>query len=488
MQTFTSLLQESFNNYPDKIAIRYKGQIITYRELERKLKGIVAILEEMDIDKGDRVILYSDKKIPFLITHLGIMFCGGISVPLNFNYTAEEMKYFINDSKARFVFSSGEHKEKITSIKPECKCVEYIFDLSIIDALCKCERYPAYKMKEEDICFMLYSSGTTGQPKGVAYSQMGVASSLLSLQNSWKFTSDDVLLNVLPLFHTHGLSFATHLALISGSTIIIEDKFKIEETPDLINKATVFMGVPTIYYDLLNYPEFAEKAKQWINTRLFTCGSAPIRTEILNKIENIIGKNLINRYGMTESHVLTSIPLDGPFKQGTVGKAIQGIELKIIDESKKILEVGKTGEVMIKSKNLFSYYWNKETETENAFDSNGFFHTGDLGFLDEDGFLTLVGRKTDLIIVDGFNVYPAVVEKTINEFPEIRESAVVGLVDERRGEKVVAFVVTNKKIDIEKLIDFCAKKLIYYQRPKQIQIIEKLPRNAMGKVLKKELK
>ena len=488
MQTLISLIQESFDNYPDKTAINYQGRLITYRELERKVKGIVAILEEMDIDKGDRVIRYSDKKLPFLIAHLGVMFCGGISVPLNFNYTTEEMKYFIDDSKARFVFSSAEYKENINSIKPNCSSLEYVFDLSIIDALCKCEKYPSYTMKEEDICFMLYSSGTTGKPKGVAYSQMGAALSLLSLKKSWEFSSDDILLNVLPLFHTHGLSFATHLGLISGSTIIIDDKFKIDETLDLIKEATVFMAVPTIYYDLLNYPKLSEKAKEWKNTRLFTCGSAPIRSDILNEIENIISKNLVNRYGMTESHVITSIPLDGPFKRGTVGKAIDGIELKIIDETGKELEKGQTGEVIVKSKNLFSYYWNKETETNNAFGSDGFFHTGDLGFLDIDGFLTLVGRKTDLIIVDGFNVYPTVVEKVINEFPGIKESAVVGTEDKRSGEKVVAFVVTNNNINIEKLREFCSEKLIYYQRPKHFHIIKKLPKNAMGKVLKGELK
>jgi malonyl-CoA/methylmalonyl-CoA synthetase len=338
---------------------------------------------------------------------------------------------------------------------------------------------------------MLYSSGTTGQPKGVVHTHANTAAALLALQKCWAFSPDDVLLNVLPLFHIHGLSFASHLSFISGSTMVLADRFHPVKTMEMIKDATVFMGVPTFYYAFLDRPEFKEKAAQWQRTRLFTCGSAPIRSSVLADIESIIQEPLINRYGMTESHVITSLPLQGPFKKGSVGLPLQGIHMKIEKEQPSGSSDGPVvGEVKIKSENLFNRYWNRPEAVRAAFDREGFFRTGDLGYLDEQGYLFLVGRKHDLIITGGYNVYPPVVERVINRCPGVKESAVIGVPDVIRGERVTAVVVPDagKALDIEALKRYCRERLVHYQCPVLFEVVEGLPRNTMGKVLKRKLK
>ncbi len=489
MQSFIELLRYQFHENSKNPAVIYHDEVLTYEELERRAERVSSFLQEKGLKKGDIAILYTPEKLAFLILHLGIILSGGISLPLNFNFTADEMLYFLNDSGARFAFASNKQAGLIRGIKDNCPNLEEVFEPSLALETKDIKKTKAVEIAAEDYCFMLYSSGTTGRPKGVVHTHANTAASLLALRKWWRFSQDDVLLNVLPLFHIHGLSFAAHLSLISGSSMIIEERFHPLKTMKKIKDATVFMGVPTFYYAFLNRPEFKEEAKQWHRTRLFTCGSAPIRSDALDKIETTINKPLINRYGMTESHVITSLPLDGPFKRGSVGFAISGIEMKIEKDNKKSKTGDLTaGEVKIKSKNLFSHYWKKPQATESAFDQDGFFKTGDLGFFDEDGHLFLVGRKGDLIITGGFNVYPPIVERVINQFPQVKESAVIGIPDPMKGEKVIAVIVPEGILDMKELKKHCREMLVNYQCPVRFEIVENLPRNTMGKVLKRELK
>lgn len=343
---------------------------------------------------------------------------------------------------------------------------------------------------------MLYSSGTTGRPKGVVHTRRNLAASLLALQKAWRFVPDDVLLNVLPLFHIHGLSFAAHLSLVSGSSMILEDRFHPLRTMRRIGEATVFMGVPTMYYAFLRRPEFRELARTWHRTRLFTCGSAPIRPDVLPGLEAVLGAPLVNRYGMTESHVITSLPLDGPFPQGSVGPPLDGVEIDLAVAGEDASSAGPAahhpretvGEVKVRSENLFSHYWNRPEATASAFDADGFFSTGDLGYLDDRGFLTLVGRKKDLVISSGYNVYPPVVERVLDGFAQVRESAVIGVPDETRGELVIAVVVPDGHLDLGELKVYCRERLADYQVPRRFELVDELPRNTMGKVLKRVLR
>jgi malonyl-CoA/methylmalonyl-CoA synthetase len=248
------------------------------------------------------------------------------------------------------------------------------------------------------------------------------------------------------------------------------------------------MAIPTFYYAFLDRPEFREAAKGWGGVRLFTCGSAPIRPEVLPELEAVLGRPVINRYGMTEAHVITSLPLDGPWPQGSVGLPLGGVEVRLLGDDGLAAPAGAVGAVQLRGPNLFREYWQRPDATRAAFES-GWFDTGDLGTRDDAGFLTLVGRKHDMIISNGFNVYPQVVERAINECPGVRESAVVGLPDRRRGERVAAVVVRGDETLTERALrDALADRLVDYQRPSTIIFAQALPRNAMGKVLRRELR
>jgi len=247
------------------------------------------------------------------------------------------------------------------------------------------------------------------------------------------------------------------------------------------------MAVPTIYYRFLEQPEFREAARSWSRVRLFTCGSAPIRSEILPELESILGRPVINRYGMTEAHVITSLPLDGPWPGGSVGLPLNGIELRVEKDDPQG-STNQAGTVLLRGPNLFQEYWRQPHATKTAF-RDGWFDTGDLGHVDSNGFLTLVGRKSDLIITSGFNVYPQVVERVINECPGVLESAVVGIPDKRRCEQVVAAVVRNDSaLDEPRLRNHCSKRLVHYQQPIAVIFVETLPRNAMGKITRRQLR
>jgi malonyl-CoA/methylmalonyl-CoA synthetase len=335
---------------------------------------------------------------------------------------------------------------------------------------------------------MIYSSGTTGQPKGVVHTHANLAASIRSLQGAWRVTPDDVVVNVLPLFHVHGLSFGAHLSLLAGCRMLMDDWFQTRRTLDLVGRGTVFLSIPTFYYNFLDEPQFREQAQTWSGVRLFTCGSAPIRPEVLPELEAILRRPVINRYGMTEAHVISSLPLDGPWPQGSVGIPLAGIEMRLIQDDGTPSGPGELGSVQARGPNLFHEYWHKPEATREAF-ASGWFDTGDLGCRDADGFLTLVGRKHDLIITNGYNVYPQVVERVINECAGVRESAVVGVPDRLRGERVVAAVVrSDEALSERSLHTYLSGRLVHYQRPADIVFVANLPRNAMGKVLRRELR
>jgi malonyl-CoA/methylmalonyl-CoA synthetase len=250
----------------------------------------------------------------------------------------------------------------------------------------------------------------------------------------------------------------------------------------------VFMAIPTFYYSLLDRPEFKTAARRWRDVRLFTCGSAPIRPDVLPELEETLGRAVINRYGMTEAHVITSLPLDGPWPPGSVGLPLPGIEVRVINDNNALASADEVGSVQLRGPNLFRDYWRKPDATHEAFVS-GWFDTGDLGLRDSSGFLTLVGRKNDLIITNGFNVYPQVVERVINECPGVRESVVVGVPDKKRGERVMAAVVrSDETLTLPALRTFLSDRLVDYQRPAEVVFVAALPRNAMGKVQRRELR
>jgi malonyl-CoA/methylmalonyl-CoA synthetase len=269
--------------------------------------------------------------------------------------------------------------------------------------------------------------------------------------------------------------------------LLVEDAFTPAVAIEAISRSTVFMSVPPMYYRLLDEPQFAVAAASWKQVRLFTCGSAPIRTDVLPTLESILNRPIINRYGMTESHVITSLPLGGPWPSGSVGLPLSGVELQIIRDDNTPVATGEVGSVQIRGTNLFREYWNNPDATRAAF-RDGWFDTGDLGSRDAAGFLTLVGRKHDLIITSGYNVYPQVVERVLTECPGVKECAVCGVPDAQRGERVAAVIVrSDPSLDEARLRDWLNDRLVHYQQPKTIAFVESLPRNSLGKIARKEL-
>ncbi len=484
---FLDELRATFADRAGRGAISYQDRIITYGELEARAHRCAARMRKLGLEPGDRVAIVTPDKLPFLAAHLGTLYASAVALPLNPRSTADELRYFLQDSGARVVVAGKDEWPVIESLKPALPALRALVpDREAWDA--PQDRLPDPAVDRNDPCLMLYSSGTTGRPKGVVHTNANLASSIRALGACWRFTPDDVLVNVLPLFHIHGLSFATHLSLLTGCTMHVEDQFHPRKTLSVVGRGTVFMAIPTFYYTFLERPEFREAARGWSRVRLFTCGSAPIRAEVLPELESILGRPVINRYGMTEGHVITSLPLDGPWPQGSVGLPLDGVELRVVADDGTPAPPGEPGSVQLRGPNLFRQYWRRPDATREAF-ASGWFDTGDLGSRDDAGFLTLVGRKNDLIITNGFNVYPQVVERVINECPGVRESAVLGIPDPRRGERVVAAVVrADEALSERSLRAYLAERLVDYQRPVGIVFVSDLPRNAMGKVLRRELR
>lgn len=483
---FLDDLRATFASRSAHTAVEYGGRAHTYGELERLALAAGALLRDRGMGSGERVAIWTADRFAFLVAHLGVLLGGGVSLPLNPKFTREEMRHFLTDSGAAVVVGDPDGLPLLNELRPALPGLRGVVTGSEIAAA----PGPGVHLPtpREAPCLILYSSGTTGRPKGVVHTSANLGASLRALRDCWRVNPDDAVLHVLPLFHIHGLSFAAQMTLLAGGRLLLEDGFHPERTLAAAERATVVMAVPTIYYRLLDHPGFRDATRRLSGVRLFTCGSAPIRPEVLPVLEEILGKPVINRYGMTESHVIASLPLDGPWPWGSVGLPLAGVEVEVVNAAGERLPIGEVGAVRVRGENLFREYWRNPDATAKAF-ASGWFDTGDLGSFDADGFLTLAGRSTDLIITSGYNVYPQVVERAVNECPGVRESAVFGSPDPLRGETVAAAVVrSDPALDEDGLRAFLATRLVDYQRPRVFVFVSELPRNAMGKVPAAELR
>jgi len=487
MHHFGAQLQQTFRTHAQRPAISYRGETITYAQLHERSLRVAAWLQQAGVQPSDRVILFTPNKLPFLLAQLGAMLAGGISLPLNPRFTRDEMRYYLTDSEARVIVVAEEQRPLIEALAAEMnQPPQVVTDSVALDP--PPANFVDPVRTADDPCLILYSSGTTGWPKGVVHTHANVASSLQGLADCWRMTARDVVVNCLPLFHIHGLAFATHLTWFAGGCVRIEDAFDPVGILDVIGESTVFMAVPPIYYKLLAEPRFRAAAREWSRVRLFTCGSAPIRTEVLPELQEILQRPIINRYGMTESYVISSLPLVGPWPDGSVGLPLAGVEVRITRTDGSRAGANEVGAVHIRGPNIFREYWKRPEATAAAF-QDGWFETGDLGQVDERDFLTLVGRQHDLIIVSGYNVYPQVVERVLGECPGVAECAVLGLPDPDRGEQVAAAIVrSDPALDATRVRAWMSDRLIHYQQPKNLLFVEALPKNSLGKILRRELR
>ena len=335
---------------------------------------------------------------------------------------------------------------------------------------------------------MLYSSGTTGQPKGIELSHENISSNAKALKEAWGFNASDSLLHALPIYHVHGLFIALGCVLLSGSKILWLESFNTDQVIKLLPKSTVMMGVPTYYTRLLEESKFDKSLTE--NIRLFVSGSAPLLEETFKQFRERTGHSILERYGMTETNVICSNPLNGERKPGSVGLPLSNQELRIVDDDGNDVESDVIGNIQIRGQNVFKGYRNLPEKTIEDFSSDGYFNTGDKGYIDSEGYLVIVGRNKDMIISGGLNVYPKEVETLIDELEGVKESAVIGLKDRDLGEKVVAIVIKeeNSVLSEDKIIDTLKKDLAGFKVPKNIIFEIELPRNAMGKVQKNILR
>ena len=339
------------------------------------------------------------------------------------------------------------------------------------------------------IAALLYSSGTTGRPKGIMLSHKNLISNTKTLSEYWEFTNEDVLLHALPIFHVHGLFVAIGCALYSGATMCWLEKFNVEKIIANLPSCSVLMGVPTYYTRLLASSEFSEKT--CANMRVFISGSAPLLEETFHEFEQLTGHKILERYGMTETNMNTSNPISGQRKPGTVGPPLPGVEVRVVDDNENDLSINEIGNLLVRGSNVFEGYWKMPEKTEEDFTRDGYFKTGDKAKIDEDGYVSIVGRSKDMIISGGLNVYPKEVELILDDIEGVYESAVIGVPHQDLGEAVVAVVVKNKtsaEITAQILIEKTKKELAGYKVPKQIIFVDALPRNTMSKVQKNVLR
>ena len=441
---------------------------------------------------GDRLAVQVEKSPEALALYGACVMSGVVFLPLNTAYKADELEYFVTDSEAGAVVCGTEAEETLSRIAGEARVLTLDADGtgSLSDAAAgQPDDFTAVDRGDDDLAALLYTSGTTGRSKGAMLSQSNLLSNALTLVEEWRFTPQDVLLHALPIFHTHGLFVASNVVLASGASMIYLPKFDVDTVLRFLPQATSMMGVPTFYTRLLSDPRFDKALCSGM--RLFTSGSAPLLAETHRAFEARTGHRILERYGMTETNMNTSNPYDGERRAGTVGFPLPGVELKITDpETGATLPDGEAGIIEVRGPNVFTGYWQMPEKTRAELREDGFFITGDIGLVDPDGYVQIVGRAKDLIISGGYNIYPKEVELVLDDQPGVLESAVIGVPHPDFGEGVVGVLVAEPGVspDLDAVRSAMGEKLAKFKQPKVLEVVSELPRNTMGKVQKNLLR
>ncbi|MFN6995627.1 MAG: malonate--CoA ligase [Aquincola tertiaricarbonis] len=471
--------------------------VYTWRDLDHATAMIANLLQSLELPAGTRVAVQTEKSVEALMLYLGVLRAGYVYLPLNTAYQASEIEYFIGNAEPGVVVCSGRNFGWVSKIAFKAG-TQHVFTLNEDRSGTLLERAyhqptqhePAQRGADE-LAAILYTSGTTGRSKGAMLTHGNLLSNAQTLHAYWGWRADDVLIHALPIFHVHGLFVASHGALLAGARMIWFSKFDPQAVAARLPEATVFMGVPTLYVRLLAEP--AVNRETCAGMRLFVAGSAPLLIETFNEWRNRTGHTIVERYGMSETAMLTSNPYhaqDGDRRGGTVGFPLPGVGLRVQDDQGQPLPTGEIGGIQVKGPNVFVGYWRMPEKTKEEFTADGWFKTGDVGLVDERGYVTIVGRSKDLVISGGYNVYPAEVEGVINELPGVSESAVVGVPHPDFGEAVVAVVVPRAGATVQpgEVIAALKQRIANFKVPKQVYVVPELPRNTMGKVQKNLLR
>jgi malonyl-CoA/methylmalonyl-CoA synthetase len=469
----------------------------SWRDIERASARIANVWGALDIPASSRIAVHADKSVESLMLYLAVLRAGHVYLPLNTAYQAAELEYFIGNAEPAVVICAKRNFPWISKLAFAAG-VRNVFTLNndrtgtLLDrAAFMSDEHAAAQRSTDDLAAILYTSGTTGRSKGAMLTHGNLSSNALTLKDYWGWQANDVLIHTLPIFHVHGLFVAIHGALVSGSKMLWFEKFDPRATIAQMARATVMMGVPTLYVRMLAEPSLTREAAA--HMRLFIAGSAPLLPETFDAWRERTGHSIVERYGMSETVMLTSNAYhakDGERRAGTVGKPLPGVQLRIHDDKGHACRTGDIGQIEVKGPNVFKGYWRLPEKTAEEFTTDIWFKTGDVGKVDEQGVVTIVGRSKDLIISGGYNVYPAEIEGYLNEQPGVAESAVIGVPHPDFGEAVIAVVIAKAgaALDASTLIASLKTKIAAFKVPKRVFIDSELPRNQMGKVQKSLLR
>lgn len=497
--TLGKCLDLTFSKFSDRSAVTFcrNGAVeteMTFGSLSLAINRAADNFKRLGIVKGDRVILFFPKSLFFMIAHLGLQKLGAISVPLNTGFKKGEMEYFIKDSEPKLIIAG---REQASLAEDAAQGIETI----VVDTETPydgekffphaSDRDPGIDVGPEDPALIIYTSGTTGKPKGAVLTHGNLLSDARHIMEIWEINEADVLCHALPLFHVHGLCFALHTCLLAGAHVILMDAFSPDRVVKILSEGiggracTVFMAVPSMYARMMEVAE----GRDFSHMRLFTSGSAPLLPKDFHRIRQIFGKEPVEREGMSETGMNFSNPVRGVRKPGSIGIPLPELQVRIVNpETFQDVPRGSVGEIWLKGPCVSPGYWRKPEENRKAF-VEGWFRTGDLGRVDEEGYYYLTDRLKHIIISGGENISPKEVEAVINRMEGVVESSVVGVPDEKWGERVVAAVVAKKGLEPspQAVLAHCKEHLHPWKCPKEIRFVEALPRNTMGKVLKKEV-
>ena len=470
------------------------GATLTHDAFLRMAARYAHTITQAGLVAGDRLAAQIEKSPEALAVYAACAQTGVIFLPLNTGYTANELDYFIGNSGAKLVLATDRAVDALTPIAEGYGATLRTLNPdntgSFPDlAKSQAEVFETVSRTPDDLAAFLYTSGTTGRSKGAMLTQANLVSNAQTLADYWRFTDSDVLLHALPIFHTHGLFVATNVTLIAGGSMIFLPKLDMDQMIGFMPQATTMMGVPTFYTRLLDDVRFT--AELTAHMRLFVSGSAPLLAETHVRFEDRTGHRILERYGMTETNMNTSNPYDGDRRAGTVGFPLPGVELKVTDpETGAPVANGEIGQIEVRGPNVFKGYWKMPEKTAEELRADGFFITGDLGLIDDDGYVTIIGRNKDLIISGGYNIYPKEIELVLDEQPGVLESAVIGVPHPDFGESVVALLVAEPGVTLspDSIMEALGEELARFKQPKKLIVMPAFPRNTMGKLQKNLLR
>lgn len=498
--TLGQVLEEITKKYPQQIAIKFGKQKITYQQLNRLANRASHALLNLGIQKGDRIGILLENRPEYIISYFSVLQIGGVVVPLNTFLAGAELLYIMNDCQLKVLITSEKFLKTIKPILPQLLSLKYTIlvgspaeDFLVFDKLLEVESEESLKsqMDPENLAVMIYTSGTTGHPKGVMLSHKNLYSNIISCIQAFKVTQKDRFLLFLPLFHAFTFMVCVLVPIYCGTRIILLESVKsLDEIKKSIlwDRISIFVGVPAVFNIL------ADRKIPWIvkyihAIRAFISGSAPLSATTIQKVEAKFGTPLLEGYGLSEASPVVSVnPLEGVRKVGSVGLPIPGVQVKIVDSVGNDLPVGQEGEIAVKGPNVMLGYYHLPEATQNTI-KDGWLLTGDIGKLDDEGYLYILDRKKDMLLVRGMNVYPREIEEVLYAHPDVMECAVIGVKDAQRGEVPKAFIVPKEGASITEaeIKQYCTEKLAKYKVPRFVEFRKSLPKTPTGKILKREL-